>query len=125
MGRIAGDLGERSFAFALNVLSLIDDLPDGTAGWVLGKQLTRSGTAVGASIREADHAITDADFAYKCSIARKEAAESQYWMELCIAADLLSGEAVNDTIREADELTHILASLVKRTQAHITRSKHK
>ena len=123
MGRIRGDLGERSFAFALDVLSLIDDLPAGTVGWVLGKQLTRSGTAVGANLREADQAITDADFAHKCSIARKEAAESQYWLEPCTAAGLLSGDAVDDAIHEADELTRILASLVKKTQAHIAKSK--
>ncbi len=78
MARIQGDLLTRSFEFALMITKMIDDLPNTQKGWVVARQLMRSGTSVGANVREADNALTDADFAFKCSLARKEASEAGY-----------------------------------------------
>jgi len=78
MGRIQGDLTERTLRFGVDILGLLKQLPQDTGGWVVGKQLCRSGTSIGANIREADAALTDADFAHKMSIARKEASEAEY-----------------------------------------------
>jgi four helix bundle protein len=123
MGRIQGDLGERTLEFALKILDLVDGLPHSTKGWEIGRQVTRSGTGVGSNIREADHAFTDADFAHKCSIARKEACETGYWLELCKRAGLLRGEALDAALDEAQQLTRILVTLVRTTQEHIAESR--
>lgn len=119
MGRIQGDLVVRSFRFAGLIVRLLDDFPNNTKGWVIGKQLIRSRTSIGASIREADHALNDADFAYKCSIARKEASEAHYWLELCAHTELLENEALGPIIEEADELVSILSAIVRKTQNRI------
>ena len=101
-GRIKGDLPERSFEFALAVLDAVDELPEGTKGWVVGKQLARSGTSIGANVREAAEALTDSDFAHKCSIARKEASETEYWLMLCERTGLLRSEISEPLAREAE-----------------------
>ncbi len=120
MGRIQGDLKERTFEFAVQVLALVDGLPRSTKGWVVGRQLVRSGTAIGANVREADHAHTDADFAYKCSVARKEASETEYWLELCNRSAMVKSDRVHPLAVEAGELMRILATIVKRTQDHLS-----
>ncbi|MFQ5425039.1 MAG: four helix bundle protein [Phycisphaerae bacterium] len=106
-------------ALAERVLALADRLPNNTKGWVVGKQLIRCGTSVGANIREADNALTDAEFSNKCSIARKEASETYYWLELCQRAGILSGDVLIETLREADEITRVLSTIVRRTQCYI------
>jgi four helix bundle protein len=123
MARIRGDLRDRSVEFAVSVLSLVDGLPNTAKGWEIGRQMVRSGTAIGANLREADNALTDADFAHKCSIARKEASEIHYWLELCQRTAMLRGEPFDAAIREADELTRILSAIVKRTQEHMSKKK--
>lgn len=117
MGRFYGDLPDRAFNFAKLILGLADQLPNGVKGWVVAKQLLRSGTSIGANLQEADQAFTEADFAHKCSIALKEASETLYWLRLCRETNLLVGESALQAISEADELIRILVSIVKKTQA--------
>ena len=119
MGRIRGDLKDRTFEFAVSILGLVDQLPNESKGWEIGRQLIRSGTSIGANIREADHAFTDADFAYRCSVARKEASETHYWLQLCDRTRMLHGESLENLIREVDELVRILSSVVKGTQERL------
>ncbi|MFQ5490186.1 MAG: four helix bundle protein [Phycisphaerae bacterium] len=116
MGRIQGDLLERTFELAVAILRLARALPNNAQGWEVGRQLIRSGTSIGANVREADHALTRAEFAHKCSIARKEASETHYWLQLCQRTELLSGQHTVEAITEADELLRILSTVVKRTQ---------
>lgn len=116
MGRIHGDLVDRTFEYAVLILHLADQLPNVTKGWEVGRQLIRSGTSIGANVREADHALTDAEFAHRCSISRKEAAETEYWLELCKRTGMLCGQEVDQAIKEADELVRVLSSVVKATQ---------
>jgi four helix bundle protein len=123
MTRIQGDLKVRTFEFAVLIMNLARELPDDRRGWEIGRQLIRSGTSIGANIREADNAITDADFAHRCSTARKEAGETHYWLQLCERTGMLTGEKLRDATREADELARILSSVVKGTQQHIRREK--
>jgi four helix bundle protein len=120
VGRIQGDLKDRTFEFAVQVLALVDSLPHSAKGWVISRQLVRSGTAIGANVREADHAHTEADFAYKCSVARKEASETGYWLELCSRTAMLAPKRTQPLIAEAGELMCILASIVKRTQDRLS-----
>jgi four helix bundle protein len=72
MGRIQGDLKVRTFNVALSILELADLLPNDNKGWVVGKQLIRCGTSIGANVREADQAFSSTDFAFKCSLASKK-----------------------------------------------------
>src|SRR5438552_2007463 len=103
IGRFQGNLPERTFEFAVTILDLVRQIPDGTVGWVVGKQLARSGTSIGANICEANHAFTDAEFAHRCSIARKESSETDYWLRLCHRCDLLSAEQSVPARQEAEE----------------------
>jgi len=116
LGRIQGDLLDRSFRFAREILALVDFLPPGNKGWEIGRQLIRSGTSVGANLREADHAQTDAEFARCCSIARREASEALYWIELCVAARMIAVEKASTLMQECRELTGILVTIVRKTQ---------
>ena len=116
MGRIQGDLLERTTCFAEQVVLSMDLLPNNVKGWEIGRQLLRSGTSIGANVREAHHALTDSDFAHKCSVARKEASETQYWLELCKRTKLMTGEKADVLWKEVDELVRILLTIVRGTQ---------
>jgi len=117
VGRIHGDLLERTFEFSLSVLELMDDLPHSPKGWLVAKQLGRSATGIGANLCEADHAFSNIDFAHKCNIALKEAAETNYWLRLSRRGDLLSGELLEQCTNESVELTRILSTIVRKTQS--------
>ncbi len=119
MGRIQGDLKERTLRFSEAILGITDQLPNGVKGWEIGRQLIRCGTSIGANVHEADHAMTEADSAHKCSISRKEASETCYWLELCRRTGLVAGDQADHLAREVDELIRILSSIVKRTQDHM------
>lgn len=118
-GRFQGNLPDRTFQFALIVLDIVDQLPNNTKGWVLAKQLAKAGTSIGANVREASEAFSDGDFAYKCSIARKEASETYYWLKLCCHSQLINADGGAAAMQESDELLRILSAIVKKTQAHI------
>lgn len=119
MGRIQGDLLVRTFRFALAILDVSDAFPNRPKAWQVNRQLLRCGTSIGANVREADHALTNREFANKCSIARKEAAETQYWLELAQSSGLLDEGITAPLIAETDELTRILGAIVKNTQASL------
>jgi len=119
MGRIAGDLKERTLRFATEAMEAIAYLPNETRGWIVGKQPGRAATSIGANVWEADAALTDADFAHKVSVARKEASETEYWLELAARCELLSAPLLKPLQAEADELSKILATIVRKTQAYI------
>lgn len=116
MGRIHGDLLPRTLAFGKGILVIVDGLPNNVKGWEIGRQLIKSGTSIGANLREADHALTEPDFAHQCNIARKEAAETHDWLELCRDCRLLNGDKVQDLLREADEPSRSLGA-VKNTRS--------
>ena len=121
MGRLVGDLKERTLCFGTNVLAAVGLLPNETRGWVVGKQLGRAATSVGANVWEADAAFTDPEFAHKISLARKEASETQYWLELCQRAELLPTETCRALAEETTELAKILTTIVRKTQEHMAR----
>jgi len=119
MSRLQGDLKERTLSFAARVLEAVGTMPNEPRGWVVGKQLARSGTSIGANVWEADHAHTDTDFAYKISLARKESSETQYWLTLARRAHLLRAEVADPLSAEAEELMRILAAMVIKTQRNL------
>jgi four helix bundle protein len=125
LGRIVGDLKERTLTFGVDVLNLVAKFPQGTCGWTVGKQLGRCASSIGANVWEADAALTDAEFANKISIARKEANETEYWLEVGhrIHLVLVPNGSYDNLKTEAGELCRILGAIVSKTQSYIKRGK--
>ncbi|MEI6892897.1 MAG: four helix bundle protein [Pontiella sp.] len=111
------DLKTRTREFALRVIRLYSALPKTTEAQVMGKQLLRSGTSVGAHYREGMRARSDAEFISKIEGGMQELEESGYWMELLIAAEIIPEAKLSDLINEADELMAILVTCVKNVKA--------
>ena len=82
------ELEGRSKRFSLELISVLKSFPRGFLGEVIGRQLLKSGTSIGANYREANRAGSKADFVHKVNLAEKEAAETVYWLELCEEAGL-------------------------------------
>ncbi len=109
----------KSFAFAIRVVKLYQFLCETKKEFVLSKQLLRSGTAVGALIREAEHAESKADFKHKMAIAQKEINESIYWLELLKETDYLTIEQFQSINTDAVEIIKLLTSIIKSVKLNI------
>ena len=112
-----GDLKHRTRKSALAVIRLFSELPKRTETQVLGRQLLRSGTSVGAHYREATRAKSDADFISKIEGALQELEESEYWLELLGESGLSSEQRLADVKKETGELKGIFVSIVQKTKA--------
>ncbi|MBK1828129.1 four helix bundle protein [Haloferula rosea] len=99
--------------FALRVLEVVEALPDGTKGWVIGRQLCKSGTSVAANYRAAARAKSSPDFIYKLGIVEEEADETIFWLELIVADELLPAQRLDSLINEANELLAITVASIK------------
>ena len=115
------DLILRTRRFALVVVQLYASLPRSTVSNVLGRQLLRSGTSVGAHYREARRAKSDADFISKIESALQELDESGYWVELLGDANVAESEVVEKLSKEIDELIAIFVTMVTRVKARTAR----
>jgi four helix bundle protein len=107
------EMKARTKRFALRVIKLVDSLPDARSSGVIGKQLLRSGTSVGANYRSACRAKSTADFVFKLSIVEEEADESVYWMELLVESSLVKAASLAALIDEANQLVAIVVSSSK------------
>ena len=114
-----GPLWIKSFSFALRVVKLAKYLQDEKKEYVLSKQLLRSGTSIGALVREAEHAESKPDFAHKMNIALKEASETLYWLELLHQAEYITEQRYESIRTDSEELVKLLVSIVKTTKASI------
>ncbi len=101
------DLKSRTKAFALRVIRLYSTLPQSTVAQVLGKQLLRSGTSVGAHYREATRGRSTAEFVSKVEGGFSELEESGYWLELLGEADIVPARRLGEIQKEVEELTAI------------------
>jgi len=104
---------ERSFEFALKIIRLYQHLIAVKKEFTLSKQLLRSGTAIGALIREAEQAESKADFIHKLSISLKEANETKYCIELLFRSDYINEAEYNSIILPLSELLRLLTSIIK------------
>ena len=104
---------DKSFDFALRVVKLYKYLTTNKKEYVLSKQLLRSGTSVGAMVREAEHAESKADFIHKLSIALKEANESEYWLELLHQSDYIDDKGFQSISSDLKEILRLLTSIIK------------
>jgi len=116
-GRMKGDLRERTKKFALRIVRLFTALPRRTEAQVIGRQLLRSGTSVGAHYREAQRAKSVADFISKLEGALQELDETSYWLELLEDSKIVTVERLRNLRNECDQLTAILVTIVKNTKA--------
>jgi four helix bundle protein len=110
---------EKSFKFAVRIVKLHQFLAETQRAYVLSKQLLKSGTAVGALVREAEHAESTADFIHKMAIAQKEINESIYWLELLKQTQYLNEEQFQSLHTDAIEIIKILTTLIKSTKAKL------
>jgi four helix bundle protein len=104
---------DKSKRFAVRVVRLYQYLTQKKREFVLSKQLLRSGTSIGANVREAERAQSRKDFISKMNIALKEAAESEYWIELLHETDYLSNSEFESISTDCGELNRLLISIVK------------
>lgn len=105
----------KSKEFALRIIRLCRYLCDDKKEFVLSKQLLRSGTSIGANVKEAIRGQSKADFGAKMNIALKEASESEYWIELLGESDYLSMSETESILNDCRELISLLTSIVKTT----------
>jgi four helix bundle protein len=104
---------DKSFAFALRVVNLAKYLETKKRQFVLSRQVLRSGTAIGALVREAEHAESKADFIHKMSIALKEANETEYWLELLYKGEYMDEQSFTSMHSDNEELIKLLVKIVK------------
>jgi four helix bundle protein len=108
------DLEARARKFALNVIGFSSSLPRTREGDVLACQLLRAATSIGANYREANRGVSRADFANKIGTVQKEAAETQYWLELLLDSGLATSRNAQELLNESSELLASFASIGKK-----------
>ncbi len=102
----------KSFAFAIRIVRLYKYLVEQKKEYTLAKQLLRSGTAIGALVREAQNAESNKDFIHKLGIAQKECDETSYWLELLFETDYLTNEEFDSIHKNVYELLKIIKSSI-------------
>jgi four helix bundle protein len=111
------DINNRTFSFACRTVKLYQHLAKQKyVAEVLGRQVLRSGTAIGVNLEEAQAGQSRADFVSKCNIALKEARETHYWLRILRDTKIISAEKINNLLGEANEIVAILTSIVKKTR---------
>ncbi len=106
------DLRQRTKQFALRIIKVYIALPKSTEAQVIGKQVLRSGTSVGAHYREATRARSSAEFISKLGGGLQELEETAYWLELLVESGLVKAARLNELQRETDELTAIFVTSI-------------
>ena len=105
------ELERRTKKFAVNVIRFVGSFGSSAAGRVIGNQLLKSGTSIGANYREANRAVSRRDFVHKITIAEKEASETAYWLEICAETSLGKHDVCGELSTEAGELLAIFTSI--------------
>ena len=103
----------KSFAFALRIIKLYQFLQSEKKEYILSKQLMRSGTSIGAMIREGEQAESKLDFIHKLAIAQKEANESEYWIELLNQSGYIDKVQYESLFKDITEIRKLLTSIIK------------
>jgi four helix bundle protein len=111
------ELLQRTKTYALRVIKAVQALPRNEVAQVLGRQLLRSGTSVGANYRAACRAKSTPDFINKLKIVEEECDESLYWMELLVESESMAFGRLETLMREGDEILAIMVSAIKTTRA--------
>lgn len=109
----------KSFDFAIRIVKLYQYLCNDKKEFILSKQLLRSGTSVGAMVRESEHSESKADFIHKLAIAQKEINETIYWLELLQKTEYLSLNQFDAINNDAIEIIKLITSIIKSTKANL------
>ena len=112
------DLGDRTKVFALGIIRLFTALPKNEVARVLGRQVLRSGTSVGANYREANRARSKAEFISKIGDYLKESDETGYWLELLTESETAMPSRVGALADECNQLLAIFTTISKRAKAN-------
>ena len=110
---------EKSFGFAVKIVFVIKQIHEKKKEFVLSKQFLRSGTSIGANIRESDNAESKADFIHKFSIAQKECDETIYWLELLNTTGYWEESDFTNLTNDAKELLRIIRSILLSSKQNI------
>ncbi|MCL2100544.1 MAG: four helix bundle protein [Fibromonadales bacterium] len=114
-----GVVAEKSYGFAVNTVLLYKFLSETKKEFILSKQLLRSGTSIGANIREAKQAQSKPDFLNKMNIALKEANETLYWIDLLFDTGYISIDKKQRYHKECNDLVSLLSAVVKTTKKNL------
>ena len=104
---------DKSFAFAVRTVNLYKHLTETKHEYVIAKQILRSGTSIGANIKEAIRGQSKDDFAHKLNISLKEASETEYWLDLLVATDYITKEEYESIHNDCLELIKLLTAIIK------------
>lgn len=107
----------KSFSFSVKIVNLYKFLTGEKREYVLSRQLLRSGTSIGALVREAEQAESRADFVHKLSVSLKEANETEYWLDLLKETDYISESAYIEIKKDIEEILKLLTSIIKTTRS--------
>ncbi|MFH1460538.1 MAG: four helix bundle protein [Candidatus Omnitrophota bacterium] len=110
---------DRSYKFALEIIKLVNFLPKSTSGTVIGNQIMKSGTSIGANVEEAQGSASKKDFTNKMAISKKEARETRYWLRLIKDSGILKENELENLLKEIDEILKILTAIVKTSKANL------
>ena len=109
---------QKSKAFAVRIIRLYQYLANEQKEFVLSKQVLRSGTSIGANIKESLRAQSTADFLAKMQISLKEASETEYWLELLFETEYISEKAAESLLQDCRELIRLITAIVKTSKAN-------
>lgn len=108
----ANEMKKRTKAFGLRVIKLTESLPNKRTANIIGNQLLRCGTSVGANYRAACRARSNADFIAKMGIVEEESDESIYWIEMLVEAGIIKQKLVDNLLDEANQILAIIVSAI-------------
>jgi four helix bundle protein len=114
----ADEFKKRTRAFALRIVRLTEALPNTRTANVIGKQLLRCGTSVGANYRASCRAKSSADFIAKMGIVEEEADETIYWMELLVESGTIEQERISSLLDEANQIVAIVVSSIRTARSN-------
>ena len=106
-------IAAKSYAFSIRCVNLYRFLCEERNDYTIGKQLLRSGTSIGANVKEALRGYTKADFTAKMSIALKEASETEFWIELLRDTNFITEQQANSMLTDCTELIKLLMTIIK------------
>ena len=124
MNNESNPIVKKSFEFAIQVVKAYKFLCNEQKEFVLSNQLLRSGTSIGANVKEAVRAETKADFIHKMQIALKEASESEYWIELLEQTDYFNDKQARILLEKCREVIRLLTSIIVTAKKSITLKKN-
>jgi len=110
------DIEERTFNFATRVIEMVNQLPSRPATFVLSKQIIDSVTSINSNIVQARSGISKKDFINHMKIARKEAKETQRWIQMIVSSELTKQQKIQSLLNENEEIISILVTIVKNAQ---------